>query len=124
MFSLRRVIALPTLAVLVTTLFAPAAEAASFTFSATGSMGTARLWHSATLLRTGKVLVAGGGVAGEIGTAELYDPATGSWSTTGSLSKPRRNRKLTAIQSGERQLEHDRQYDSCTRRPHRDAPAE
>ena len=48
-------------------------------------MSAARLWHSATLLRNGEVLVAGGGVAGEIGSAERYDPVSGSWKGTGSL---------------------------------------
>ena len=56
----------------------------------TGSMGTARLAHTATLLQSGKVLVAGGsnGV-NSFGSAELYDPATGLWTATGSLGTAR-----------------------------------
>jgi N-acetylneuraminic acid mutarotase len=54
---------------------------------ATGSLNTARHNHTATLLRNGKVLVAGGsnenGVA--LASAELYDPATETWSITGSM---------------------------------------
>ena len=38
-----------------------------------------RSGHSAVLLQTGKVLVAGPDT-----TAELYDPATGTWTATGS----------------------------------------
>src|SRR5437899_2789687 len=36
------------------------------------------------LLPNGKVLVAGGGFTGK--SAELYDPATGTWSVTASLN--------------------------------------
>ena len=43
------------------------------TFTATGNMTTARSGHTATLLPDGRVLIAGGDVAG---SAELYDPAT------------------------------------------------
>jgi WD40 repeat protein len=54
-----------------------ARPAAAFTF--TGSMKFARSQHSATLLKDGKVLVAGGVLAagGTDATAELYDPVTG-----------------------------------------------
>ena len=56
-------------------------------WTTTGSMSTAREAHTATLLPSGKVLVAGGdGCCGFLSSAELYDPATGSWSTTGSMS--------------------------------------
>ena len=57
-------------------------------WAATGSIQTARWNHTATLLNNGKVLVAGGGVdaSGNVtATAELYDPATGSWTSTGSM---------------------------------------
>jgi hypothetical protein len=63
---------------------------------ATGSLNVPRSWHTATLLPDGKVLVAGGRrfAAGDIGdlvldSAELYDPAIGSWTPTGSLTTPR-----------------------------------
>ncbi len=61
-------------------------------WSATGSLGTARIYgHTATLLANGKVLVVGGGTPGNrlTDSAELYDPATGQWSATGSLITPR-----------------------------------
>ncbi len=58
-------------------------------WSATGSLGTARARHTATLLTNGKVLVMGGVRVTEpcctlAEGAELYDPATGKWSATGS----------------------------------------
>src|SRR5438270_826302 len=50
----------------------------------TGNLNTARADHIAMLLPNGKVLVAGGAInCGNycsIHSAELYDPATGSWS--------------------------------------------
>ena len=44
--------------------------------------------HTATLLPNGKVLVAGGRGGGFLASAELYDPATGTWTATGSLAAP------------------------------------
>ena len=65
-------------------------DPASGTWTATGNLNFARGVHTATLLPNGKVLVAGG-AAGPITihkvliTAELYDPASGTWSVTGGL---------------------------------------
>jgi len=80
---------------------APAAPSASPISSAgsggtwipTGSMGSSRSDPTAVRLQDGRVLVIGGR-SGEVGyqddlkSAELYDPATGTWSATGSISKP------------------------------------
>src|SRR6516165_7513010 len=73
---------------LTTGLILPAAGAAAArspgqpnTFAPTGQMATGRSGQTATLLPDGKVLVAGGGSA----TAELYNPATGTFSQTGSM---------------------------------------
>jgi len=62
----------------------------SDTWSPTGSMAQARNEHTAVLLSNGKVLVAAGGAPGGgdtfgLASAELYDPASGTWSPTGSL---------------------------------------
>jgi hypothetical protein len=54
-------------------------DPATGTWSATGSLANARRSHPATLLPSGKVLVAGGnGNRGILPSAELYDPATRS----------------------------------------------
>jgi hypothetical protein len=87
-------------------------------FSPTGSLATARQFHTATLLRDGRVLVAGGyadnpAIAllmayhpgskepsnpnamtlekGQLASAELYDPATGKFAPTGSMTEARDN---------------------------------
>src|SRR5260370_37667013 len=67
------------------------ALASSGTWSATGSMATARDEHTATLLASGKVLVAGGlrTTGGTLASSGLHDPARRSWSATGSLTAGR-----------------------------------
>jgi hypothetical protein len=66
-----------------------------------GSMVTARERHTATLLQSGKVLVAGGvGHSGVLSSAELYDPATGTWTETGSMGTPRGSHTATLLPSG------------------------
>ena len=74
----------------------------SGTWSATGSLGTARQFHPATLLPDGKVLVAGGYnfTDGWLASAELYDPATGTWTATGSLANARSYHTATLLPNG------------------------
>jgi len=74
-------------------------------WSSTNSMNTARQNHTATLLPNGKVLVAGGHrfiniSFSYLNSAELYDPATGSWSTTSSMSTPRQDHTATLLPNG------------------------
>jgi hypothetical protein len=60
-----------------------------------------RIRHVATLLNNGKVLVAAGfGPGGALSSAELYDPATDTWSNTGSLSQQRQNATATLLRDG------------------------
>ena len=67
----------------------------------TGSLNTARSFHSATLLQDGRVLVAGGRVGFDVlDSAELYDPATGTWSVTGHMSVPRVFHTATLLPDG------------------------
>src|SRR6266581_4819555 len=76
-------ILLPTIALSLTS--ARPATAAVQGWSPTGSMATARYYHTATPLPDGRVLVAGGygGSFGILASAEIYDPASGTWSPTG-----------------------------------------
>jgi hypothetical protein len=75
-------------------------------FARNGSMFTARNAHSATLLPDGTVLVAGGaGQSGSIqpplASAEIYDPATSGFSTTGSLASARYAHTATLLNNGQ-----------------------
>ena len=73
----------------------------SGTWSATGSLGTARFSHTATLLPNGQVLVVGGGYGSTVlASAELYDPVSGTWMTTGSLVTRRTEHLATLLLNG------------------------
>jgi hypothetical protein len=70
-------------------------------WTVTGSMGSPRYGHTATLLPSGNVLVAGGFTGiGYLGSAELYDPATGLWTATDSMGRPRAYHTATLLPSG------------------------
>jgi hypothetical protein len=71
------------------------AKAASFT---TGSMTTARANHAAITLPNGKILVVGGNATGA--GAEIYDPATGTWTATSSMN-PVRSGAATLLPNGQ-----------------------
>jgi hypothetical protein len=71
-------------------------------FTATGAMKATRARHSATLIASGplagNVLIAGGTSdesGGDVASAELYDPATGQFTSTGRMSTPRENHSAT-----------------------------
>jgi hypothetical protein len=72
-----------------------------------GNLSIARFDHSAVLLNNGEVLVAGGlnpnvcCQVAALATAELFNPATGEWTPTGSMSTGRENFVLVALPNGQ-----------------------
>ena len=78
------------------------ARAQAGTFTAIGSLNTPRTGHTATLLGSGQVLVAGGGSnSGITATAELYTPSTKVFSYTGNLSTARGLHTATLLNNGQ-----------------------
>jgi N-acetylneuraminic acid mutarotase len=71
----------------------------------TGSMAVGRELQTATLLRDGRVLIAGGCstnlCGGYLATAELYDPRTGRFRPTGSMTTPRAGHTATLLPNGD-----------------------
>ncbi len=73
-------------------------------------MTSRRAWHSLTLLPDGTVLAAGGESGRCSGnscflvegasSAELYDPATGTWTATGDMTAPRKTHTATLLNDG------------------------
>jgi N-acetylneuraminic acid mutarotase len=81
-------------------------DPATGTWSSTGNLNTTRTEHTATLLSNGKVLVAGGlnfdsdYNSSGLNSAELYDPVTGTWSSTGNLNDARGDHTATLLPNG------------------------
>jgi centrosomal CEP192-like protein/HYDIN/CFA65/VesB family protein/galactose oxidase-like protein/Kelch motif protein len=73
----------------------------SNSWSTTGNLNTARYYHTAVLLKTGKVLAIGGST-GTLTTAscELYDPSKGTWSNAASTNAARYFNATTLLADG------------------------
>ncbi len=73
-------------------------------FTSTGPMLTARQQHRIVQLYTGKVLVTGGKLNVTdnyaLNSAELYDPATGTFTPTGNMNRYRRLHRSTELANG------------------------
>ncbi len=74
-------------------LYDPEAE----TWTEIAPLNFSRFRHTATLLSSGRVLVAGG----KTPIAELYDPAVGTWTEAGSLSTAREYHSATLLRAGQ-----------------------
>ena len=81
------------------------------TFTTTGSMNDARDAHAAVLLADGHVLILGGDgwacsgtgcyFSGSLSSAEIYDPATGTFSRAGYMNVDRTEPTATLLQNGD-----------------------
>lgn len=74
-------------------------------WTTTGSLANRRSHHTATLLPNGKVLVTGGFQFAlfftfALSSAELYDPASGTWSATADLIQGRFDHTATLLPNG------------------------
>jgi len=74
-------------------------------WTATCAMADSRATHTATVLNNGKVMVAGGmGMDDEenvLASAELYDPATGTWVTISPMNVIRTHHTATLLNNGQ-----------------------
>lgn len=76
-------------------------DPATNTFGPAGAMISDRAFHTATLLRNGKVLIAGGmGTSGTTATAELYDPGTDRFSPIPPMGAARASPSATLLSNG------------------------
>jgi len=81
-------------------------DPASGRWTVTGSLATSRRLHTLTVLPNGKVLAAGGfhghptASLNALASAELFDPATGTWSPTGSMTTGRSNHNAVLLPDG------------------------
>jgi N-acetylneuraminic acid mutarotase len=106
---MRRVLFASSFVILATVAGVAALGAASTQASATlgtwskvASLITGRAKHTATLLRNGTVLIAGGldRTNTALASAEVYNPATNRWTSTGSLATARLDHTATLLPSG------------------------
>jgi large repetitive protein len=96
--------------VLVYSTAAELYDPATGAFTPTGSMIQAQGGAAVTRLKDGRILFAGGVqysidagklVLTRLATAELYDPTTGTFTATGSMTHPRLDHVATLLDSGE-----------------------
>lgn len=73
-------------------------DPASRTFAAVSPMAKARLFHTATLMTDGKVMIVGGdGPTGPVAEVELFDPSSGSFIVLTQLQTPRSGHTATRL---------------------------
>ena len=79
-------------------------DPATGAFTLTGSLATQRFGHTATLLANGKVLIAAGmnqlSTSTVLASAELFDPAMGTFASTGALVNVRTAHQAALLPTG------------------------
>ena len=94
---------LSALVVVLIAAWAAPAAAAPPGWHVEGDLAKARSGHTATLLPSGRVLVAGGRSGppdGYTGTSEVFDPVRGTWSSGPGLSGARAHHTATLLLNG------------------------
>jgi hypothetical protein len=80
-------------------------DPATGTWRPTGSLSQGRTVHNAILLPNGKVLAVAGfndfSTLTDLDSAELYDPANGTWTAAGTLTTAREGQMATLLPSGQ-----------------------
>jgi len=70
-------------------------------WASASSMSTGRVYHTATVLPNGKVLVAGGADSNtRLASAQVYDPVSNTWGPSTSMSGPRQGHRATLLPNG------------------------
>jgi N-acetylneuraminic acid mutarotase len=80
----------------VSELYDPTANS----WSTTGSLSTARYYHTAVRLKTGSVLVIGGSTGSATNSCELYNSSKGTWSSVTSMNAARFSHTTTLLSDG------------------------
>jgi N-acetylneuraminic acid mutarotase len=82
-------------------------EVASGTWIPAGQLSVARGYHTATLLRSGKVLVVGGDIypnggpyGSSLASTELYNPSSGTWTNAANLATARHSHQAVLLANG------------------------
>jgi Kelch motif/Galactose oxidase, central domain len=69
-------------------------------WTSTGALSHPRVYHTATLLASGEVLIAGGIGSGTLASAEIYDPAAGVWTPAAAMATARNWHTATLLLNG------------------------
>ena len=69
-------------------------------WTTTGSTAAQHVWHAATRLKDGRVLVEGSQSQSSGASSELYDPGSGTWAATGALETPRYTHTASLLPNG------------------------
>jgi Abnormal spindle-like microcephaly-assoc'd, ASPM-SPD-2-Hydin/Kelch motif/Galactose oxidase, central domain len=87
-------------AVLVVIMALAGAGVANAAWFGMDPLGTGRYNHTATVLKDGRVLVAGGADSAPLASAKLYDPTTNTWSDAGTMHVARHGQAAALLDDG------------------------